>query len=289
MADQEQVILLRHSVAEWNEWRKQNPDEPVDLREANLAGAVLSGADLRGANLTGADLCKANLSDAKFAGAILRSARIANAIMHRATLSDADMIQSVLTGADLSGANLSAARLSFAYLGDAKLCNADLNGASLYSTTLIRTDVQGAVLSNAIVFCVNAWDLKGIPKAQENLIITDYREPTVSVDDLEVAQFIYLLLNREKLRNVVNAMTQKGVLILGRFGDGGLEVLQAVAARIRKMGYLPMLFDFERTESRDFTETVKTMVGLARFVIADLSGPSVLKELEATVPDFEVL
>ena len=50
------------------------------------------------------------------------------------------------------------------------------------------------------------------------------------------------------------------------------------------MGYLPMLFDFKPSKSRDFTETVKTMVGLARFVIADLSGPSVLKELEATVP-----
>lgn len=46
--------------------------------------------------------------------------------------------------------------------------------------------------------------------------------------------------------------------------------------------------DFEPTKTRDFTETVKTMVGLARFVIADLSGSSVLKELEATVPDFEV-
>jgi hypothetical protein len=108
------------------------------------------------------------------------------------------------------------------------------------------------------------------------------------VDDIEVAQLIYLLLNREKLRNVLNAMTRSGVLILGRFKDGGLEVLQTVATRLREMNYLPMLFDFELTRSRDFTETVKTMVGLARFVIADLSGPSVLKELEATVPDFEV-
>ena len=65
-------------------------------------------------------------------------------------------------------------------------------------------------------------------------------------------------------------------------------MLQGIADKIREKGYLPMLFDFEASESRDFTETVKIMVGLARFVIVDLSGPSVPKELEATVPDFEV-
>lgn len=54
------------------------------------------------------------------------------------------------------------------------------------------------------------------------------------------------------------------------------------------MGYMPMLFDFEASKRRDFTETVKIMAGLSRFVIADLSGPSVLKELEATVPSFDI-
>jgi hypothetical protein len=69
-------------------------------------------------------------------------------------------------------------------------------------------------------------NLKGAK--QWNLNVSDVNEPAVMVDDLEVAQFIYLLLNHKKLRNVLNAITERGVLILGRFSGGGLEVLVPV-------------------------------------------------------------
>jgi hypothetical protein len=100
-----------------------------------------------------------------------------------------------------------------------------------------------------------------------------------------------LLLNRKKIRNVIDAVTRRGVLILGRFGDGGLALLQEVAAWLRRPengGYLPLLFDFPRPESKTYTETVRTLVSLARFVIVDLSGPSVPQEITATVDLYEI-
>jgi hypothetical protein len=120
------------------------------------------------------------------------------------------------------------------------------------------------------------------------LIITPDGEAIITVDDLEVAQFIHLLLNHQKLRNVLNAVTAKGVLILGRFGGGGLEVLQAIAVKLRATGYLPIIFDFERPQTHDYTETVKTLTGMVRFVIVDLSGPSVPQELSHTIPFFDI-
>jgi hypothetical protein len=120
------------------------------------------------------------------------------------------------------------------------------------------------------------------------LIVTPPSEATFVVDNLEVAQFIYLLLNHKKLRDVFNTMTERGVLILRRFGGGGLEVLQAIAAKLREEKYLPIIFDFERPQDRNYTETVKTLAGLARFVIADLSGPSVPQEPYATIPHFKI-
>src|ERR1700676_5364582 len=51
---------------------------------------------------------------------------------------------------------------------------------------------------------------------------------------------------------------------------------------------IPIIFDFERPQDRNFTKTVKTLVGLSRFIIADLSGPSVPQELYATVPHFKI-
>jgi hypothetical protein len=86
----------------------------------------------------------------------------------------------------------------------------------------------------------------------------------------------------------MNAVTERGVLILGRFGSGGIEVLQAIAAKLREEKYLPIIFDFERPQDRNYTETIKTLAGMARFVIADLSGPSVPQELYATVPHFKI-
>jgi hypothetical protein len=67
-----------------------------------------------------------------------------------------------------------------------------------------------------------------------------------------------------------------------------LEVLRAIASRLREEKYLPMIFDYERPLQRNYTETVQTLVGLARFVVVDLSGPSVPQELYATVPYFKI-
>jgi hypothetical protein len=39
--------------------------------------------------------------------------------------------------------------------------------------------------------------------------------------DLHVAQLIYLLMSQDKLRVVLNAVSRRGVLILGRFGSAG--------------------------------------------------------------------
>jgi hypothetical protein len=121
------------------------------------------------------------------------------------------------------------------------------------------------------------------------LIISDPSDPPLRVDDLEIAQFIYLLVNHSKLRNAIDSVTKKGVLLLGRFSDGGLAALQAIAAELRSSGYLPFIFDFERPKDRNITETVKTLVGISRFVVVDLSGPSVPQELYATVPHFKIL
>jgi hypothetical protein len=147
-------------------------------------------------------------------------------------------------------------------------------------------------MTGAKVYGASVWDIETDDETkQTGLIITPDDQPAIMVDDLEVAQFIYLLLNREKIRKVINTVTRRGVLLLGRFGDGGLALLQAVAAWLRKPengGYLPLLFDFPRPESKTYTETIRTLASLARFVIVDLSGPSVPQEITATVDLYEI-
>ncbi len=48
-----------------------------------------------------------------------------------------------------------------------------------------------------------------------------------------------------------------------------------------------MMFDFEKPEQKDFTETIKVLAGMSRFIIADITNPkSSPLELQATVPDY---
>jgi len=85
------VHLLISSVPEFNQWRVEHPDDPVELRAANLrgrqlcgvdlhevkgAGAILSGADLTGANLAGADLTGACFGSAILSDTDLTSAEV---------------------------------------------------------------------------------------------------------------------------------------------------------------------------------------------------------------------
>lgn len=240
--------LLHQGVEVWNKWREERPGIMPNLYEVNFGTSNLSGVNFSGAYLVGA------------------SFRVAN-----------------LRGANLRGAYLSRADLWGADLSDADLTGTDITGATLISTNLSRATLVGCSIHG-----IAAWDIRLDGGRQENLLITNYGEPAITVDNLEVAQFVYLLLNHQKLRDVFNAVTERGVLILGRFGGGGLEVLQAIAAKLREANYLPIIFDFERPQDRNYTETVKTLAGLSRFIIADLSGPSVPQELYATVPHFKI-
>ena len=66
MTNDEQLKVLLQGATAWNKWRKEHPDDPICLRDADLRGADLCeanliGADLRGADLTGADLNGADI------------------------------------------------------------------------------------------------------------------------------------------------------------------------------------------------------------------------------------
>ena len=120
-------------------------------------------------------------------------------------------------------------------------------------------------------------------------VITPENEPTVTVDNIEVAQFIYLLLHNEKIRDVIDTIGKKGVLLLGRFTEGRMMVLERLREKLRDLGFVPMVFNFDKPETKDFTETVRLLCNLSHFVIVDITNPrSAPLELQATVPDYMV-
>jgi len=282
MANPKHLGLLKQGVEQWNMWREQHPTVQPDFHEANL-----SGASLRKANLSEANLRNANLHKAHLRGANLYDADLIHANLSHADLVRANLTGALLLGADLTGANLTRANLSATNLNRADFNGANLRGASLLSATLVRTHFDEANLTACSVYGISAWNVSLKGAIQSNLVITppDTKESPIQVDNLEVAQFIYLLLNNERIRSVIDTITSKLVLILGRFTPERKVVLEAMREDLRQRDYLPVLFDFEKPASKDLTGTISTLANMARFIIADLTDPSsVPHELATLVP-----
>ena len=148
-------------------------------------------------------------------------------------------------------------------------------------------DIRGADLTGCRIYGISVWGLKIDEYTnQQNFIITPYDEPEITIDNIEVAQFVYLLLHNEKIRDVIDTITTKAVLILGRFTTERKAVLDALRDELRKRDYLPILFDFEKSAGRDVTETVSLLAHMARFVVADITdAKSIPQELGVIVPD----
>jgi uncharacterized protein YjbI with pentapeptide repeats len=316
MANDEHLKILKQGVEQWNKWRIENEGARLeksirpDLSGANLIGADLIGtdlmdaylsfADLSGADLSGAELIDANLIGAYLSGANLSGANLIGANLIGANLSGANLSGANLSGAYLGGANLSGANLSGVNLNGANLNGANLNGANLTSadltdadlsrTGLVETDFTNATITGCRTYGASAWNVTLVGTVQHNLVITKQGDPVVTVDDLEVGQFIYLILNNAKIRNVINTIAFKGVLILGRFSDPQRKsVLDGLREGLRNFDLLPIVFDFDRPTDKDYSETIQTLAGMSMFVIADLTGPkSTPLELEATVKQFKI-
>jgi uncharacterized protein YjbI with pentapeptide repeats len=243
--------LLTRGANAWNRWRKENPDIRPKLGYTNLRDK-----DLSGYNFDYAFIPYSILSKCKFKHATFRNA-------------------------DLRGTSLRRADLS----------HANLEGAILRHTSLAECIVDDAVFTGCEIYGVAAWNLAGEPRDQSDMLIkATFEESGITVDDLEVAQFIFLLLNNPKIRGILETVTSKAVLILGRFTDERKKVLDALRSKLRTKNLVPILFDFDKPDNRDLTETVSVLAHMARFVIADITdAKSIPQELQKIVPNLPSL
>jgi uncharacterized protein YjbI with pentapeptide repeats len=300
MANEHHIELLDKGVKEWNKWYESHAGFRADLCEADLedydiCGANLFGADLTGASLHGADLSEAVLTNARVIGADFENANLAGvtlnwadastAVFLNANLSDADLRGTHFCEAEMSGAIFQNALMTWADLEKANLSKTDVRGADLSLSRLVRTNFKGADLTGCRVYGCSVWDVEMAGATQQDLIITPKGADTLTVDDLKVAQFIYLMLNNPEVRNVIDTITSKAVLILGRFTQQRKPILEALRHELRHKGYLPILFDFAKPTSRTLTETVALLGRMSRFIVADITdAKSIPQELSQLIP-----
>jgi len=288
-ADPNHLGRLRQGRAAWNTWRRREPNEVPRLARTRLDGADLRGYDLSGADLRAARLRKAHLERADLSHAYLHSADLAGAWLNDAEIWSANLSQANLTGAHLRHASLRATTLRRAVL-----TRADFTGANLSHVSMPLARVDKAIFHGAQVFGISAWNLEGEPKDPSGMVVYSPRQvdiercprpQAVTVDDLETAQFLHLLADNPHIARILADVNERAVLLLGRFTAERKRVLDHLKQLLLRADFVPLLFDFPPSETRDLTETVAAMAHLSCFVVADLTAArSVPQELSVIAP-----
>lgn len=223
MANEQHLEILKQGVTAWNQWRKENPEIWIDLRNSDLSGANLFGADLRevnlgNANLSLAELIRSDLSRARLYGANLTTADLSDVNLSEASLDEAMFLQANLHHSDLYGADLTGADLTETRIGYSSFSNIDLSRvaglesvihkapSSIGVDTLTRTlrGSGGRFTHEQIIFFENA----GVPAA-----LLEYLPGILETDPLQFyACFISYSTRDEEFAEQLNQdLNQAGI------------------------------------------------------------------------------
>jgi len=296
----EHVEMFKKGPQAWNAWRDENPDVRPDLSDIDFekdvhtyestydmpefTGYNLSYMNLNritarnsyfircflaGSDIHFSDICFSFFQNCSFEGASLAVTKIGSAEFHKCDFTNADLSYCSAEETNFSGSKFISTKLS--------------------NMSLVKTDFTDTVIDEARVYGVSTWDLLLDGCRQSNIYIEE-EGTSITVPTIELAQFISLLVNNSKIRDVIDTITSKVVLILGRFSEERKAVLDIIKEELQNRGYLPVLFDFEGPNSRNVTETIITLASLAKFVVADISSPkSIPQELTSIIPQFPSL
>ena len=124
----------------------------LDLRNANLTYAHLSGIDLSGANLESIMLSSTNMDGANLAGAVLDGANLSFANCRKSDFSKASLAETNLHHVSADNSDFSDAKMDWvkctegsfykATFANIRMRSCDFKGALLYKTDLTRTYLQ---------------------------------------------------------------------------------------------------------------------------------------------------
>lgn len=295
MADQDHFKLFLQGPKVWNEWRNENPQIEPDLSGEFIYPhfARTNKGPLRKADVASSDPeIPFNFYRTNFHKSSFESAIFPNADMRECYLYETDMSR-----AGFPGANFNGSKIRKAYCSSTDFSNAIFVDCVLNNSTFIGVNFSGATIEGCNVYGVSAWEIilddKTIQKElflhRDNFSRKDIGlslDVLSYVDDLALAQFFYFLNQPDGFGKSLSQLNRRSVLLLGKFKEGGLELLKTVGEMLRRRNYIPIVFDFDPSEHSNLIENVTTMAGLSRFVLANLEGGSVPAELARVTANY---
>lgn len=277
------VALLKSGSDKWALERASNPAFRPVLRDVNFVaefggpdfydlpeftGIDFSNSDMNMASLRNCMFFDCSFDDAHLTYTDLVDAYFVNCTFRRtcmrvSKIGDAKFEECVFEGCDMS--YCSAEETSFK--------GSTFTNTKMEHMSLVHTDFSNAKLDGCYLYGISSWDLNLDNSLQKSLVITPDDMPTLTVDNIELAQFLYLMINNQRLRDVINTITSKVVLILGNFSPKRKAILDQIREHLKTQDAIPVIFDFEKPSTRNLTETVMTLASMSKYVIADLTSP----------------
>jgi hypothetical protein len=285
MSNEDPSLIVRQGAAAWNAWCAENRQSVVFSAPQWYDSPGRGGVQLKGPNRL--DFSGMNLSNVFIQRAFAEGLNLRDSIFEDAHFEEGDFSGANFSGATFRNTKFNKTILTRAIFDDATFVNCSLNRVNLVEASFLVKEI-----TETVVYGLSAWDMAISDESKQSKLVIEKTyelysdlvaqgKVPMTVDDIELAQFIHYLGNHKKMRDTLNILSEMGVLLLGRFKDGGLERLYTLRELLKGKGYMPMIFDFDRPDSSSLIDTVVTMAGLAKFVVADLSGPSVGQELSA--------
>jgi len=180
MANPIHVDLVKKGTKSINEWRKDNPNQTlelsgekishIDLQNANLSPICLSKATLYFVNLFEADLAKSDLTNITIGSSVLFAVNFFEANLSNATILDSSFNESNLNNANISKSNISSStfikanfsgvnliaainfenNFTFADFSNANLTKSDMAYCNFKFCNLMKTNFSHAKLTGVI-------------------------------------------------------------------------------------------------------------------------------------------
>ena len=228
MSSDQRDLMLRGGAKVWNRWRQANSPDMTFSRPHWYDCPNRNGLQVKGRNRL--NFSKLNLSGARVYDAFAEGLNLSGAILENVYFDGGDFSRASFAGATIRDSKFNKTIFTDASFNEATIVNCNLNRVNL-----VRADFTVSEISETVVYGISAWDLTlGEQSKQSKLIIEPTHElyselvargtlPSM-VDDIELAQFIYFLSGHKRLRDAINILNDKAILLLGRFADGGIAV-----------------------------------------------------------------
>jgi len=277
------VALLKSGADKWALERASNPEFRPILRDVNFV-AEFGGPDFydlpefTGVNFSNSDMNMASLRncmffDCNFDDAHLTYTDLVDAYFVNCTFRRTCMRVSKIGDAKFEECVFEDCDMSYCSAEETSFKGSTFANTKMEHMSLVHTDFSNAKLDGCFLYGISSWDLNLDNSLQKSLVITPDDMPTLTVDNIELAQFLYLMINNQRLRDVINTITSKVVLILGNFSPERKAILDQIREQLKTQDAIPVIFDFEKPSTRNLTETVMTLASMSKYVIADLTSP----------------